>query len=70
MMKSLLGLPLQSALDVLKEANVEEIDIKEISAPRGYTPRGTLRVVRVEKGGKIITCARFPDTIKENGDDD
>ena len=69
MMKSLLGLPLDKALALLKEANVDVSDIKEISAPRGNTPRGTLRVVRIQNGGKIITCARFPDTIKENGNE-
>lgn len=69
MILKLLGMPLDMALAALKEANVDVTDIKEISAPRGNTPRGTLRVVRIEKGGKIITCARFPDTIKENDDE-
>ncbi|MBQ1256069.1 MAG: hypothetical protein IIW08_07065 [Clostridia bacterium] len=70
MMISVLGLPLEKAVSLLKAANVEGIDIKEISAPRGNTPRGTLRVVRVENGGKTITCARFPDTIEEKNDDE
>lgn len=70
MILSVLGLPLESALRMLKAADVEVTDIKEISAPRGNTPRGTLRVVRVENGGKIITCARFPDTIEEKNDDE
>lgn len=65
----LLGLPLENAVSALREANIDEIEIKEISAPRGSTPRGTLRVVRIEKGGKIVTCARFPDDVKENGDE-
>jgi len=70
MMVSVLGLPLDKAVSLLKAANAEEIEIKEISAPRGNTPRGTLRVVRVENGGKTITCARFPDTIEEKNDDE
>ena len=70
MMKKLLGLPLDKALALLREANVAVLDVKEISAPRGHTPRGTLRGVRVENGGKTITCARFPDTIEEKNDDE
>ena len=70
MISSVLGLPLEKAMELLKAANVEGIDIKEISAPRGYSPRGTLRVVRTQNGGKIITCARVPDTIKESNDDE
>ena len=70
MISSVLGLPLDKAVELLRAANVEGIDIKEISAPRGYTPRGTLRVVRIENGGKTITCARFPDTIEEKNDDE
>ncbi|MBR3927876.1 MAG: hypothetical protein IKJ65_02605 [Clostridia bacterium] len=70
MISSVFGLPLDEALKRLKAANVEVTDIKEISAPRGYTPRGTLRVVRIQNSGKIITCARFPDTIKEPKDDE
>lgn len=69
MMMPLLGLPLDKALALLREANVAVSDVKEISAPRGNTPRGTLRVVRVENGGKTITCARFPDTIEEKNDE-
>ncbi len=70
MISSVLGLPLDKAIELLRAAKVEVTDIKEISAPRGNTPRGTLRVVRIENGGKIVTCARFPDTIEEKNDDE
>jgi len=68
-MMNLLGLPLDVAVQKLHEADIHDIDIKEISSPRGYTPRGTLRVVRIENGGKIVTCARFPDTIRGTDDE-
>ncbi len=68
-MIDLLGLPLDVAVQRLHEANIHDIDIREISSPRGYSPRGTLRVVRIENGGKIVTCARFPDTIRGTDDE-
>ena len=68
-MMNLLGLPLDVAVQKLHEADIHDIDIKEISSPRGYTPRGTLRVVRIENGGKIVTCARFGDTIRGTDDE-
>ena len=65
MITEILGLPLESAVSRLRAAGIEPIDITEINAPRGETPRGNLRVVRVQNGGKKLTCARFPDTLKE-----
>ena len=46
--------------------HMKEVDINELIA--GVTHTFALKVEK--NGGKIITCARFPDTIKENGDDD
>ena len=61
-MTSLLGLPLQEALRVLRARGVEPaVDFTE--NPR-HLSQGTARVVRVTDDGHRLTCARFPDQVK------
>ena len=66
MTEGILGLSLEDAVACLRSAGVEPVEITEVSAPRGSTPRGSLRVVRVRDGGRSIVCARFPDTLEDS----
>lgn len=61
---TILGLPLNMAIARLRAAGAEPREITEIRAPRGTTPRGTLRVVRECDGALIV--ARFLDGAEEN----
>lgn len=61
MTQSLLGLPLSEALRRLEAAGQEPGEITVIRAPRGNSPRGTLRVVRVREDGKGLVCGEFAD---------
>ena len=61
MMRSILGLTLDDALEALRAAGQEPEKITITNAPRGNQPRGNLRVVRVKNGGMELVCARFPD---------
>ena len=70
MTKTLLGLTLEDALRALHAEGREETQVTEIHAPRGNTPRGTLRVVSVRNDGRELVCARFPDTVKEEENED
>ena len=65
MTNSLLGLKLEDALSALHAAGCEGTQITEIHAPRGNSPRGTLRVVSVRDDGRALICARFPDNAEE-----
>jgi len=65
MTENVLGLPVEKAIAILEKAGVSDVEITEASAPRGNTPRGSLRVVRVNGGGRSLLCARFPDTVEE-----
>ena len=60
-MMSVLGLPLENALNLL---NSPDICVEEIKPPRGECPRGTLRVVRQTE--TRLTVCRFPDDVLEN----
>lgn len=66
MTQSLKGLPLEMALRRLESEGLTDIQIMETVPPRGNAPRGNLRVVRVQNGGKKLTVARFPDDVLEN----
>ena len=66
MTRSLKGLPLDSALEILRGQGLTDVEVTEIIAPRGNAPRGNLRVVRVKNDGQQLTVARFPDDVLEN----
>lgn len=68
-MMNLRGLPLESALAVLKEKGIEP----EIIRTAGFREAadGTERVIRIQEDGRRLTVARFPDMVKgkEQGDE-
>lgn len=68
-MMNLRGLPLESALAVLKEKGIEP----EIIRTAGFREAadGTERVIRIQEDGRRLTVARFPDQVKleEKGDE-
>ena len=70
MMNALLGLPLTVAQDILRAEGQEQFEIIETAAPRGNSPRGTLRVVRICEQEKKLVCARFSDEILKNSETD
>ncbi len=65
MTQSVLGMPLDAALESLRAQGIAPKTISEVNAPRGSITRGTLRVVRISDGGEALTCARFPDRIED-----
>ena len=69
-MTDILGLPLEKALDVLKQEGAGDITIIRYAAPRAKDTRGTLRVVRAEKDNTVLTVCAFKDHIDmENTDE-
>ena len=64
-MTEVLGLPLDLALDRLGKSGIDDIEIQRCDAPRAKNTRGTLRVVRVRDGGKLLTVSLFPDDVYE-----
>ena len=61
-MTSLLGLPLERALELLGARGVEP-DIEWTENPR-RPGEGTPRVVRASSDGRRLICARFPDSVR------
>ncbi|MBR3502754.1 MAG: hypothetical protein IKO07_00740 [Clostridia bacterium] len=61
-MTSLLGLPLDRALERLRARSVEPA-IEWTGNPR-RPGEGTPRVVRASADGRRLTCARFPDSVR------
>ena len=61
-MINVLGLPLETAVRLLREAGVEP----EIIGTRGFreAAEGTQRVIRVSEDGRRLTVARFPDSVR------
>lgn len=57
-----LGLPLDRALEMMREDGLDNPILTETRAPRGE-PRGTPRVVKVQENRVIY--ARFPDRVEE-----
>ena len=62
-MTGLLGLPLEAALSRLAREGVTP-RVEYAENPRRPS-NGTARVIRVSEGGRVILAARFPDTVKE-----
>ena len=62
-MMELLGLPLDKALEALTQSGVTDVKIERYSAPRDNNTRGTLRVVRIRDGGRVLTVCLFPDDV-------
>ena len=69
-MTSLLGLPLDQALDALKKSGVTDVKIERYFAPRGEHTRGTLRVVRVRDAGRTLTVCAFRDEATPLAEDE
>lgn len=61
-MQQLLGLPLEEALERLRQAGLEA-QVVETSAPRSRAA-GTLRVIRI--CGTTLTVSRFQDDFPSN----
>ena len=68
-MTELLGLPLDTALARLAAENISDIRIERYTAPRDGNTRGTLRIVRVREGGRLLTVCLFPDSVKSAEED-
>jgi len=62
-MTELLGLPLDTALDLLKQKGISDVRVEIYTAPRDENTRGTLRIVRVRDGGRYLTVCRFSDSV-------
>lgn len=60
---SVLGLPLDVALERLAAAGQAQPTVEYTRAPRGEARQGTLRVVRQGEGR--LVAARFPDRVEE-----
>ena len=58
-MTSVVGMPLQAALDRLEKEGVFP-DIVRTAGPREWE-KGTERVIRVSRDGRRLTVARFRD---------
>ncbi len=69
-MINVLGLPLEKALDLLKENGIGDILVTRCAAPRDKQARGTLRVVRQTDGGAQLTVCAFKDSVKGCGNED
>ena len=67
-MMNLRGLPLQRALELLREKGIEP----EIIRTAGFREAagGTERVIRIQEDGRRLTVARFPDMVKMDQQDD
>ena len=65
-MTSLLGLPLERALEWLRAGGIEP-EIEWTENPR-RPGEGAARVVRVSADGRRLTCARFPDSVRTEDD--
>ncbi len=64
-MISVLGLPLETALEKLEAAGVGNIHITRYSAPRAKDTRGTLRVIQQSEDASELTVCVFHDTPGE-----
>lgn len=65
-MMSMLGLPLEEALGLLREKGIDNVSV---TRTQGRKPScGTERIVRISEDGRAIVTACFPDQIKNEGD--
>ena len=64
-MTELLGLSLEQALAVCAQQGFEPA-VQYTAALRHPVERGQYRVVRVQDGGKRLTCARVPELTEDN----
>ncbi len=60
-MMSVLGLPLELALERLNAAGVGDIIISRTCAPRAKEARGSLRVIKQNEDGTRLLVAAFAD---------
>ena len=65
-MTSLLGLPLETALERLRARGIEPT-VQWTENPRRPS-EGAPRVVRASLDGRRLTCARFPDSVRAEDD--
>lgn len=67
-MTELLGLTLDEALAVCARQGIEPA-VQYTAALRRPVEKGQYRVVRVQDGGKRLTCARVPELTEESIDE-
>lgn len=60
---ALVGMGLDDTLRALAALGIEPVRVIQTSAPRGASPVGHLRTVRVKDGGREVLVARFPDEV-------
>ena len=63
-MTELLGLTLDQALEVCAQQGIEPT-VQYTQALRHPVQNGQYRVVRVQDGGKCLTCARVPELTED-----
>ena len=63
-MTELLGLTLEQALHLCAQQGIEPA-VQYTAALRHPVEQGQYRVVRVQEGGKRLTCARVPELTEE-----
>lgn len=64
-MTELLGLTLEQALAECARRGIEP-EVLYTAALRHPVEKGQYRVVRVQRGGAVLTCARVPELTEEN----
>ena len=67
-MTELLGLTLEKALEVCAQQGFVP-DVQYTAALRHPVENGQYRVVRVQKGGKRLVCARVPELIEDTANE-
>ena len=67
-MTELLGLTLDQALSVCAQRGIAPA-VLYTAALRHPVEKGLYRVVRVQDGGKTLTCARVPELTEEPADE-
>ena len=67
-MTELLGLTLEQALYLCAQQGIEPA-VQYTAALRHPVEKGQYRVVRVQDGGKCLTCARVPQLTEDISDE-
>lgn len=61
--EDVLGLPLETALSLLKARGIAFTQVVWTGVPKNPGPEGTARVVAVRQEGRVLVAARFPNEV-------